>query len=404
MERTSTACGTAVGPRYTTPSRSQTTASYRETSDEPPLTPVNPPARMPWAARRRHHFLVTEVGDEDAVELLEALHGIGLGVDIALRGLEEPGPRLLLAAEAEQRVGVGVVQAVGAGAGVAAQCRHLEGEQGRLVLTEVPAHPGHHDGQLDPVLLRQGRHLGRRGEVEGAAVATQPALAVDHERQQVGGATEASDRPELGQGAREVTAPIGHHPQRLPGSRDPPGPPHRRLGVREGRVEVICLELGSHHDEVLGDTLRVLLRQGAQLVVDGPVELLAGHAFRDAGFGQSGSLRGEPAAAPLLPGLVAGRFAVPAAGRAAGPGTGARRRAIRPRWPPAAGTTGRASTLTGWARESATVTPRLVALLGHASAASRSAAPTAAACRCEGGLGGAPWWRRPPSDSVGPQE
>ena len=117
----------------------------------------------------------------------------------------------------------------------------------------------------------------------------------------------------------EVTLAVGHHAQRLAGRRHATGTAHRRLGVRHGAVEVVGLEQGRHHDEVLGDALGVLLAQGPQLLVDRAVELLAGHPVRDAGsgsLGPFGASRLPPRCLAVIggPAAVTPRVGVPAAG------------------------------------------------------------------------------------------
>ena len=128
-------------------------------------------------------------------------------------------------------------------------------------------------------------------------MAAQAALAVDHEGQHVRGPAEPAGRAELAERPGPLALAVGHQAQRLAGRRHSPGPAHRRLGVRLGALEVVGLEQGRHHHQVLGHALGVLLAQGAQLLVHRPVELLAGHALGDAGLGQLGLLGRQPWAA-----------------------------------------------------------------------------------------------------------
>ena len=131
-------------------------------------------------------------------------------------------------------------------------------------------------------------------------VPAQAALAVDHERQQVRGPAEPAHGAELGERPGEVALAVGHHAQRLAGGRHPAGAAHRGLGVGQRRLEVVGLEEGRDHDQVLGHPVGVLLGQGAQLAVDGPVELLAGHPLGDARLGKARTLGGQSRPTPVL--------------------------------------------------------------------------------------------------------
>jgi len=70
--------------------------------------------------------------------------------------------------------------------------------------------------------------------------------------------------------------------------------------VGERRLEVVGLEEGGDHDQVLGHPIGVLLGQGAQLAVDGSVELLAGDPLRDARLGKARPLGGQSRPTPVL--------------------------------------------------------------------------------------------------------
>ena len=202
----------------------------------------------------------------------------------------------------------------------------------------------------------------------------QAPLAVDHEREQVRGAAQPAHGAELGERAREVAHPVGHHAQGLAGRGDPAGPAHRGLGVREGRVDVVGLEEGGHHHQVLRHPLGVLLRQGAQLVVDGTVELLAGHALGDARLGQPRTLRSQPGAAPALAVVTGVRRGARAPARGTtvtgcGPPTATVTATCRPAL--AAGATAVVSargspSTTGPAGRTARASATIAALLGHA--------------------------------------
>ena len=114
--------------------------------------------------------------------------------------------------------------------------------------------------------------------------------------------------------------------------------PARRTAVSawaRRRLEVVGLEEGRHHHQVLGDALGVLLGQRAQLLVDGPVELLAGDALGDARLGQPGALGGQPGAAAALA-VVASPDAVPGPPARGSPvaAAGAPPRRSPPREPP----------------------------------------------------------------------
>ena len=96
-------------------------------------------------------------------------------------------------------------------------------------------------------------------------------------------------------------------PERLPSRRHPAGPAHRGLGVRLRAARGRRPRGDGHHDQVLRDPLGVLLAQGAQLVVDGPVELLAGDSLGDARLGQPRALRRQPRPLPLSRSSAIGR-------------------------------------------------------------------------------------------------
>jgi hypothetical protein len=67
-----------------------------------------------------------------------------------------------------------------------------------------------------------------------------------------------------------------------------------------GGLDVLGLQHRGDHDEVLGHALGVLLAQGAQLLVDTSVELLAGDVVADARLGAARGLRRQAAATALL--------------------------------------------------------------------------------------------------------
>ncbi len=150
----------------------------------------------------------------------------------------------------------------------------------------------------------------------------------------MGGPAETAHRPELRQRATEVAEAVGHHAERLAGGRHASRPSDRGLRVRQGHLEVVRLEEDRHHDQVPGDALGVLLRQGAQLLVHRPVELLAGHLVRDARLRKPGALRRQSGRPALLllgprPHAATGR---PAAHR--GPPGGPTRPPVRAPCPP----------------------------------------------------------------------
>jgi hypothetical protein len=70
--------------------------------------------------------------------------------------------------------------------------------------------------------------------------------------------------------------------------------------VGQGGVEVARLQLGCDHDEVLGHAFGVLLGEGAQLVVDGPVELLTRDPLGNPRLRKPWASRREPATATVL--------------------------------------------------------------------------------------------------------
>src|SRR6478672_3381247 len=97
--RAATAWSTASGPRYTTPSRSQTTAAYRSTR----WGPLAGIATGLPSARRAGVVLVLltvqQVGEDHAVQLREPLRGVGLQLVVGVGRAGEPVTGVVLAPE-----------------------------------------------------------------------------------------------------------------------------------------------------------------------------------------------------------------------------------------------------------------------------------------------------------------
>src|SRR6195256_1127867 len=137
--RVSTAPGVGSWTRKTVPSRSR--------------------SRQSWSCAR-----VLTLG-----ELRDPLFCVGDALAIGCGGLDEPLQCVLVAAEREQRFGVGVAQpgCRRSGAGrIELRCRQKG--QRLLVLPEVGAGAGHDDAQLVGVVAGELRGLGGAGQFDGA--------------------------------------------------------------------------------------------------------------------------------------------------------------------------------------------------------------------------------------------
>src|SRR6476661_1746216 len=131
-------------------------------------------------------IVAEQVGDVDAVELLEPLGGIRGELVVRIRGPGEPVTRHLDVTGGELGVRIGVEEASRRRA-VRVDPLHEVAETGGrgIELPEVTTDPGHDDRELHPVVDGEVAGLVRLRELERLVVTAERALAVDHERSEV---------------------------------------------------------------------------------------------------------------------------------------------------------------------------------------------------------------------------
>ena len=216
---------------------------------------------------------------------IEALGRVGLQVHVELGGPGEPGPRRRQVTAGEEGIGIRIGQSW-ARPTPATQRGDLEHGDRRVELTQVTARPAGDDGQLHPLRLVQPGEVRGPDHREGTLGLTQATLTVGDMRREMVRAGEPTRRAQLAKGTLEVTEPVRDQTQGLSDRRDPAGPPRRHLGVRQGRLGLV-VDQPRDHDEMLGNALGVLLRQGAQLRAGRAVQLRTGDILIDRRIGEA---------------------------------------------------------------------------------------------------------------------
>src|SRR5947209_3897179 len=201
-------------------------------------------------------------------ELADALFGVGDAVDIGSRRAQEPFQRLVIAAERQQRVGVGVEQPRRRRA-VAARVQLRRGQQGQrlLQLPEVRAGAGGDDAQLVGVVAGQLGRLRPARQFDRPLRTATPAFTIGDQREQRRFAAHPAGGAQFGQRLGPVAAVVGGDSDGLADRGDPAGPGPRRAGVFQRGLGVLVDQLAGR-DQVARHRVGRDAVQRAQLATD----------------------------------------------------------------------------------------------------------------------------------------
>jgi hypothetical protein len=158
----------------------------------------------------------------DAVELQQAIGGVGDGVCVGVGRAGEPIPGLAAAPGAQQGVGVRVPQARHPGLRrVGGELTDLQHRYGGVVLAEVRPRAGGDDQQFDRLEAIERVPVGAAVEVDGALGPAERPLTVGEHGQVRPPARHPVVRPQLGDRGLPLAGVVRREPHRLPHRGDP---------------------------------------------------------------------------------------------------------------------------------------------------------------------------------------
>ncbi len=183
-----------------------------------------------------------------AGQFFGAFLGVGFAVEVGGGGIEEPGEALGGAACGDQRVGVGVEEAGGSGAGPGGiEFRGLQSNYSLIVLAEVHAGTGDHDAKFGGLVTTQGAGLVATTKFDGAFGAAEAAFAIRHDSEQAGTAGHPAGRTQFGKGFGPFARVVSGDARSFADYSNATSALTRRPCVCQGKTRVVVDESGRHH-------------------------------------------------------------------------------------------------------------------------------------------------------------
>ncbi|WP_449063336.1 hypothetical protein, partial [Planomonospora algeriensis] len=152
----------------------------------------------------------------------------------------------------------------------------LKGDDRGVLLAEIPAGAGFHDGHFNLPHPVEALGLLGPGQIESPFRAPETALAVRHDRQERLGPRHPAGGTQIAERLREVPGPVGGDADGLADHTDPGGEATGDLGVLVRLLGVLLSESPLRRHQVTGDQIGEIEGKGAQLLADLLVELFRG--------------------------------------------------------------------------------------------------------------------------------